>query len=66
MKRIYFLLIFAIISQVCMPVLASNNSEAAPDVLTYYYLNHQSDKVPSELEKFITSETFLKDENFRK
>jgi hypothetical protein len=68
-KKIFllFLIFEIIIFQRILPVSAKdNNIEADFNVLTYYYVNPQPDKVPLELEKFIASERFIKDENFRK
>lgn len=62
-------IIAIVISFLCsfvLPVSAKDNVEAESNVLTYFYLNPQPDKVPIQLEKFITSEQFTKDENFRK
>jgi hypothetical protein len=66
MKKVFILLFILIIFQGIPSLSAKDNAGSGFSVLTYYYLNPQPDKVPLELEKFITSEQFIKDENFRK
>lgn len=66
MKKIFFLLFAITIFQGILPLSAKDNVEVDFNVLTYYYLSPQPDKVPIQLEQFITSERFTKDENFRK
>lgn len=65
MKKLFLLLVVAVFFQNGMFVLAEDN-EPDSDILTYYYLNPCPDKIPLELEKVINSESFTKNENFRK
>jgi len=65
-KKIFFLFIAIIIFLGIPPLSAKDNVEVDFNVLTYYYLSPQPDKAPLQLEQFIISERFAKDENFRK